>query len=197
MNLILPTPEQLQTAYERDLIPAFPQAELKPLRVIQTLWDRGDYLPYCLFDGARLAGECFIWKGKPGWALLDYLCVPASQRGRGVGAGMIGRLLDAQPDTVILGEAEAVRHAPDPEMAQRRLNFYRRTGVRFAGFDSEMFGMHYRIFYWAPAPVSDEALRREYEALYRRAFAADTYEKYVHVPWDPERAPGAAVPWDQ
>ena len=27
-----------------------------------------------LFDGDEIVGECFLWLGRPGWALLDYLC---------------------------------------------------------------------------------------------------------------------------
>ena len=53
--------------------PAFPAAELKPLRNIEKSWAEGWYKPYCLFDGDNIVGEAFLWLGHPGWALLDYL----------------------------------------------------------------------------------------------------------------------------
>ena len=75
MELKLPTPEQLETVYEADLKVSFPAAELKPLRIIQKMVEDGYYRPWCLFDGKEIVGECFLWLGAPGWALLDYLCV--------------------------------------------------------------------------------------------------------------------------
>ena len=56
MELRIPSLEQLRTIYDRDLKEAFPAAELKPLRAIETMWREGRYRPYCLFDGDDIAG---------------------------------------------------------------------------------------------------------------------------------------------
>ena len=85
MELRLATPEQTALAYERDMIPAFPPAELKPLKNIEAMCRIGRYRPWCLFDGEELVGESFLWLGSPGWALLDYLCVTPSRRNGGLG----------------------------------------------------------------------------------------------------------------
>ncbi len=153
MELRIPSVEQLRTIYDRDLKEAFPTAELKPLRNIEKSWAEGWYRPYCLFDGDNIVGEAFLWLGHPGWALLDYLCVSSSppQRRRSVhpswrscGSG--------SADTVIFGESEAPEDAPDPAMAGRRLGFYARNGLRTAGYDTEMFGVHYKTLYLAGGP---------------------------------------------
>ena len=59
MELRIPTHDQLRTIYHRDLKEAFPEAELKSLATIETMWDQGQYIPYCLFDGDAIVGEAF------------------------------------------------------------------------------------------------------------------------------------------
>ena len=70
MELRIPTHDQLRTIYHRDLKEAFPEAELKSLATIETMWDQGQYIPYCLFDGDAIVGEAFVWLGHPGLSLI-------------------------------------------------------------------------------------------------------------------------------
>ena len=158
MELRLPTLEQLRTVYDADLLKAFPAAELKPLRNMEELWEVDRYRPWCLFDGDEIVGECFLWLGHPGWALLDYLCVSPRQRNAGLGAAILRKLQEVEPDTVIFGESEAPEDADDPAMAERRLGFYARNGLRTAGYDTEMFGVHYKTLYLFREEVDDAAL---------------------------------------
>ena len=173
MELRIPSVEQLRTIYDRDLKEAFPTAELKPLRNIEKSWAEGWYKPYCLFDGDNIVGEAFLWLGHPGWALLDYLCVSSIRRNGGVGASILEKLREREADTVIFGESEAPEDAPDPEMARRRLGFYARCGLRTAGYDTEMFGVHYKTLYLAGGPVDDAALMEEHRFVYENTFSAD------------------------
>ena len=105
MELRPATPEQLETVYDADLKVSFPAAELKPLRIIQRMLEDGYYRPWCLFDGAEIVGECFLWLGEPGWALLDYLCISPRCRNGGLGALLLEKMLEAEPGVVILGES--------------------------------------------------------------------------------------------
>ena len=198
MELKIPTPEQLRHIYETDMKEAFPAAELKPLAAIEKMWAEGWYKPYCLYDddGAGPIGTAFLWLGHPGWALLDCLCVSAGWRNDGFGGEILRLLTEVEPGVVIFGEAEAPVHAPDPAMAERRLGFYKRNGLRMAGYDTEMFGVHYKTLYLADRGVDDETLMREHEFVYRNSFTAEKYAKYVRIPYDPER-PCVQVPWDQ
>ena len=198
MELRIPTPEQLRRIYETDMKEAFPAAELKPLAAIEKMWAEGWYKPYCLYDddGMGPIGTGFLWLGRPGWALLDYLCVSAGWRNDGFGGEILRLLAETEPGTVIFGEAEAPIHAPDPAMAERRLGFYARNGLRMAGYDTEMFGVHYKTLYLADREVDDETLMREHEFVYRNSFTAEKYAKYVRIPYDPEH-PCVQVPWDQ
>ena len=197
MELRIPSLEQLRTVYDRDLKEAFPAAELKPLRNMERMWEEGWYRPWCLFDGDNIVGEAFLWLGHPGWALLDYLCVSRSYRNGGLGSVILQKLREAEGDTVIFGESEAPADAPDPEMAERRLGFYTRNGLRMAGYDTEMFGVHYKTLYLAAGEVDEAELMRQHRFVYENTFAADKFHKYVRIPYDPDAAPGAKVPWQQ
>ncbi|MCF2665114.1 GNAT family N-acetyltransferase [Oscillibacter valericigenes] len=197
MELRLPTIEQLRTVYDRDMKEAFPSAELKPLSAIERMWREGWYTPWCLFDGDEIVGQCFLWLGHPGWALLDYLCVSARARNSGLGSVMLAKLAEAEPDTVIFGEAEAPVHAPDPAMAERRLGFYARNGLRLADYETEVFGVHYKTLYLAKGEVDERQLMAEHRFVYENSFAPDKFARYVRIPYDPNRAPGAKVAWEQ
>ena len=197
MELRMPTPEQLETVYGADLKASFPPAELKPLRAIQEMWREGWYRPWCLFDGDDIVGECFLWLGHPGWALLDYLCVSPHCRNSGTGALLLAKMQEKEPGTVILAESEAPIHAPDPALAERRLGFYARNRARTAGYDSEMFGVHYKTLYWAEEPVDDERLMEEHRFIYRNRFSPAKYARYVRIPRDPAAPPISQVPWDE
>ena len=198
MELKIPTPEQLRAFYNEEMKAAFPAAELKPLAAIEKMWQEGWYKPYCLFNdnGAGPIGGAFLWLGHPGWALLDYLCVSAGRRNDGLGKEILRLLPLAEPGAVIFGEAEVPAHAPDPAMAERRLGFYARNGLRTAGYETEVFGVHYKTLYLADGEVDEAALMREHQFVYRNSFTAEKYEKYVRIPYDPEN-PCARVPWDQ
>lgn len=198
MELKLASPEQVAMVYERDLKYSFPPAELKPLANIQAMCREGCYRPWCLFDGGKIVGECFLWLGRPGWALLDYLCVAEGRRNGGAGARMLELLRRAEPEgTVILVESEAPVHAPDRPLAERRLNFYLRCGLRTAGYDTDVFGVHYKTLYLSAEPVPDERLMEENRFIYRDRFPKEKYDRYVRIPRDPAAGPAAQVPWNE
>jgi len=199
MELKIPTPEEVRDFYNTDMKEAFPPAELKPLAAIEKMWADGWYKPYCLYDddGSGPIGCAFLWLGHDGWALLDYLCVSAGWRNDGFGAEILRLLPQIEPGTVIFGEAEAPVHAPDPAMAERRLGFYKRCGLRIAGYDTELFGVHYNTLYLADGEVEDDALLAEHQFVYRNTFTHEKYAKYVRIPYDPATPQRARVDWEQ
>ena len=183
MELRIPTPEQLRLVYQRDMLSAFPAAELKSLAVMERMWAEGWYKPCCLFDGDEIVGAALLWLGHPGWSIVDYLCVTESRRNDGLGARILQLLQEMEPDTVFFGEAEAPEHAPDPEMAKRRLAFYARCGLRTAFYDTAMFGVHYKTLYFANGEVDEERLMREHEFIYRNTFDPEKFRRYVCIPY--------------
>lgn len=197
MELRLPNPTQLRQIYETDMKEAFPPAELKPLSAIEQMWQEGKYKPWCLFDGDCMVGLGFLWMGRPGWALLDYLCVTPERRNDGLGGTILKLLQGVEPGAVIFGEAEEPSHAPDPAMAERRLGFYLRNGLRMAGYDTDVFGVHYKTLYLADREVSDEELMEAHRYVYQSSFAPEKYARHVVIPRDPRLPPIRQIPWDQ
>lgn len=197
MQLRLPTLDQLRTVYSTDLKTSFPKEEMRPLKSIEEMWQAGWYRPYCLFDDDDIQGECFLWLGQPGWAILDYLCVSPRVRNAGLGARMLELLREKEPDMVIFGEAEAPEDAPDPAMAQRRMAFYARNGLRTAGYDTEMFGVHYQTLYLCSHEIPDEELMRQHRYIYKQHFSPEKLRQHVRIPRDPNAAPGPMVPWTE
>ena len=195
MELRIPTEPQLEAVYDRELRRAFPASELKPLRAIHRLRERGRYKPYCLFDREEIAGTAFLWLGRPGWALLDYLCVAQNRRSDGLGALILEKLREAEPDLVIFGEAEAPEDAPDPEMARRRLAFYARCGLKTAGYDTEMFGVHYKTLCLPGHEVEDAELMEQHRRVYESSFTPENYQKYVQIPWS--GIPSGKTAWSE
>ena len=195
MELRIATPEQLRMVFQRDLLSAFPEAELKPLAAMERLWAEGWYKPYCLFDGEEIVGAAFLWLGHPGWSIVDYLCVSASRRNDGLGAEIIRMLQELEPETVFFGEVEAPEHAPDPEMARRRLGFYARCGLRTAFYDTAIFGVHYKTLYFCKGQVDEQRLMAEHDFIYRNTFAPEKFRKYVRIPYQGGEL--SQVAWDQ
>lgn len=197
MELREPTPSQLLRVYEADLKASFPAAELKPLRAMETMWAKGVYLPLCLFDGEEIIGECFVWLGRPGWMLLDYLCVSPGRRDRGLGSVILAKLRSVYPEYCILAESESPSQAPDPALAERRLGFYARSDARTAGYDTEMFGVRYRTLYWSQGPVANEILMDQHRYIYQSQFPTEKYDRYVRIPWTPEGQQTSRISWEQ
>ena len=194
-ELRLPTERQLTAAYERDLAASFPSAELKPLREMREELHRGEYRPWCLFDGEELLGEAFVWEHVPGFCLFDYLCVAASRRGGGIGSLLIEKLLEAERGRVLFGESEIPAYADDRTMAERRLGFYRRNGARRAAYDSCVFGVPYHTLYWAEQAADERALAAAHAATYRSSLPRAACEKYIQIPWEPSMGVPEKTPW--
>ncbi len=195
LEMKLPTEAQLSEVYKRDLRPSFPPAELKPLREMKAEMKRGEYRPWCLFDGEEIVGEAFVWTHATGFALFDYLCVTESRRNSGLGSTLIRKLVESERGNVVFGESEIPDYAPDPAMAERRLAFYRRNGARQAGYDSCVFGVPYRTLYWAERTVSDDEIAAAHAACYRSSMPALIDRKYIQIPWEPSMGVPKKIPW--
>ena len=195
MEMRLLRGDEMALFYDRDLDDAFPGAELKPLRVMEDARQTGKYHPWGLFDGEDLVGGAFTWEYAPGWVLFDYLCVARHRRNDGLGAELIRRLADCERGKVLFGETEVPDCAPDPEMARRRLAFYARCSLKTAGYDTEMFGVHYRTLYLPGHEVEDAELMRQHRYVYESSFTPENFRKYVQIPWRGVHSPKVA--WDE
>ena len=185
MKLREMTQAELEKAYETDLKEAFPPAELKPLRAIERMRQAGIYDPRALFDE----------DGR--YILIDYLCVPAGRRCGGTGGKLLELARARYPaDTVFIGESEAPTGDPAADgMILRRLGFYRRSGAAVLGYDSALFGVHYKTICWA-APLPEEAeILKKHQEIYLRQFGREKYSQYIQIPLLPGERPRPLIDW--
>lgn len=195
MEMKLLTSSELKLVYHRDLTASFPVSELKPFRAMEEMLGQGSYRAWGLMDGEDIAGLATVWNYAPGWALFDYLCVAPHRRSDGLGSRLVQGLVEAERDNVLFGESEVPEFAPDPDMARRRLGFYQRNGARQAGYDMTLFGVPYRVLYWAGSDVDAHEIARQHAALYQRRFTSKLYNKYITIPWKPADGMPDRVDW--
>lgn len=201
MYLKTMTPEELRRAYETDLKEAFPPAELKPLRAMEAMREKGIYDPLCLMDGAgEVQGYILLWKHEDGrYILVDYLCVPAGRRNSGTGGKLLRMVRDHYPkDTVFIGESEAPSGDPEADgLILRRLGFYARNGAVTLGYDNALFGVHFKTICWAD-PMPDEAeIMRKHQEIYLRQFGREKYDAYIQIPLHPGEKCRPVTDWTE
>lgn len=186
MRLEILSPERLEAVYEMDLKEAFPPAELKPLSAMESMRAKGVYEPLALRDGDdHDLGYILLWKHADGrFILIDYLCVPASRRNTGIG-GQLLRAVRAiyPPQAVFIAEAEAPTGDPARDgLILRRLGFYRRHGAAALGYDTALFGVHYKTLCWADCPPDEAVVLRRHQEIYLQQFGPEKYARYIQIP---------------
>ena len=156
------TAEEMNEMYDRELGRDFPENELRPRAAAVELVRRGLYRPWAVFDPApgaagpapmsRLCAYLFVAENGPGPVLLDYFAVLPAWRAKGLGAGLLAQL-SAREGRAVLIESELPTRAPDPEMARRRIGFYRRCGALLTPYWDRAFQGLFRLLV-LPAPAS-------------------------------------------
>lgn len=200
MDLKRLNPEELKIAYETDLMEAFPPAELKPLHAMTEMMARGVYEAAALYDGEEgPLGYALLWKHTDNrFVLIDYLCVPAKRRNGGIGAKLLKTLFEAYPpETVFIGESEAPVGDPErDEMILRRLAFYRRNGAADIGYDTALFGVHFKTIAWSREELpQEEVILRKHREIYMERFAGSKHERMIQVPLAPGEKPMPLTDW--
>ena len=201
MELKALNPDQLRLAYETDLREAFPPAELKPLSAMTEMMARGVYEALALFGEGEASplGYVLLWKHVDGrFLLIDYLCVPAGRRSGGIGAKLLATLFHTYPpETVFIAESEAPTGDPEAdEMILRRLGFYERNGAKTIGYDTALFGVHFKTIAWCRAGLpSEEEILQKHREIYLERFAGSKHERMIQVPLHPGERPVERTNW--
>ncbi len=177
------TDTALERAYYGVFRGSFPPDELKPLGAMRDLIALGEYRALALCGDGRELGYACLWVDEP-WVLFDYLCVPRALRGGGIGAEMIAKIVASFPEnTVLIGEAEAPTGDPEADgIILRRLDFYRRSGAVILGYDTALFGVHYKTVVWSSSAPDEAEVMRRHALFYRRRYPDKLYAAAVRIP---------------
>lgn len=183
MTELRPMTRQELADYYPFLKETFPPDELKPLKRLYELWDRGIYDALMLTDGGTPRGLALMLRARGcTYVLLDYLAM--LEKGGGWGSRCLELLKERYPQGILV-EAEAVLPGLSPQVTltrQRRQQFYRRAGFVPCPFENDVFGVVYLVHLWArrlPEELSRVAARELYhnyqEQLPKRLLDAHVY----------------------
>ena len=194
------TKAELRAAYVRDLQEAFPPSELTPLRSMEELMDAGLYDPWVMENEAgEKIGYLLLWKHRGGrYLLIDYLCVPARLRGCGIGANLLRDVFARYgSDAVFIAESEAPTGDDETDgMIRRRLGFYQRNGAAILGYDTALFGVHFKTICWCEGGLPCEAeILRHHREIYLDRFGAERFARYIQIPLQPGERPFPVTDW--
>jgi len=192
--------EELREVYVTDLQEAFPPSELKPLRSMEELMDAGLYDPWVMENEAgEKLGYALLWKHSGGkYLLIDYLCVPSRLRNGGIGAKLLADVFaQYDADTVFLAESEAPTGDEDADrMIYRRLGFYQRNGAVILGYDTALFGVHFKTICWCRGKLPDEGtLLRHHREIYLDRFGENRFAQYIQIPLKEGEQPFPVTDW--
>ena len=190
------TLEELRRIWLERMPEDFPANELKPLSVIEAVFDRDEYLPLGAFiappdpcgTDAADAVAAYAFFATPGnIALFDYLAVRRDLRDRGVGSAFLRALSPtlARFRTVLL-ESDDPDRAPDAgerDHRLRRLAFYEKNGLTDTGVRANVFGADFRILAFPSSadPPDREETATLYRELYRTFMPESVLKRAVRI----------------
>lgn len=102
---------------------AFPDSEHRDYEGQKKLFDRSEYRVIAREENGEVIGFAAFWEIE-NCTFIEHLAVDKSQRGKGIGADIMDELKTSATLPLIL----EVELAQAGDMAQRRIEFYRRLG---------------------------------------------------------------------
>lgn len=177
--------EEIRALYRSRMQEDFPQAELKPLDLLQHFYEEGLLLGYSLDQGEQ-RGLAYALLEAPQegdvW-LLDYLAVDKAQRGHGWGSRCLSLLPKELPQIqALVLEIERLDKAVDEaqvQLRQRRKAFYLGNGIQETGVFAQAFGVDYEILALpVQGPLSAKEAAQSMERLYPRFFSREQFVVY-------------------
>ncbi len=195
MELKLLNQEELTALYQNEMTVDFPRAELKPLSAMLRLMDMGRYDPLLVTDGEKPVGYALAWlpENREG-ALLEYFGVLRGLRNNGLGAEILGLLMERYGQ--LFGEAEAPC-SDDPaenDLRRRRIAFYQRNGFRVLDYQCALFGVRFNCLYRGPE-ADDRKVEAMHRGVYAGYFSPAHMERYIQLPLRPGEAVHPAPEW--
>ena len=101
-------------------------------------------------------------------------------------------------DTVFIGESEAPTGDPAADgIILRRLAFYQRTGAVLLGYDTALFGVHFKTICWAERLPDEGEIMKRHQEIYLRQFTREKYDRFIQIPLLPGEQPRPLSDWTE
>lgn len=162
----------------------FPKDELRPLPMMLSAMEAGNYKGFGLFIEDELKGYSFLFK-LDDFYLLDYFAIVKEYRNAGLGSSFLKELL-GQMETFnsIIGEVENEAFAQDVKDKAtriRRTEFYYRNGFVDTTARTLLFGVHFKIIEYSRSLHSKEEIEKVYLEFYRVMLPEKIFAKNVKI----------------
>lgn len=177
----------------------FPPDELKPLKAILDMMDKGIYECLGLYqDNEFVAYAYFVRNQERRTLLLDYLAVCPQHRSGGYGSIFLQKMKDYyKEENAVILECESERTALDEEersIRRRRIAFYKRNGCHSTRTKANLFQVEYDILCLPLAkPEVDAAV--ELYGLYSCMFSQAVFEKHGRI-WNRNNRLAGVSAWE-
>lgn len=168
----------------------FPSDELKPLSHILKSMEEGYGFSLGLYEEERLAGYAvFILCEETRCALLDYFAILSDRRGEGLGhrAFLLFQTYFKENLPLVEGlyiESERIAAAENEKQRltrERRIAFYESCGCEMTDLQAVLFGVDYSVLYMRMGNPVQGASLEALDALYRKMFKPEHYERCVRL----------------
>lgn len=183
------TKAEIETVYKEQMNLDFPPAEIKPLERILSLWEKGLYEVYGMYEEENLLGYAFLSTTKEkSWRLLDYYAIISKYRSKGYGGKFLSSLKKKLEEEEVIGlliEIESIRSSLDEkerQVRERRQNFYFRNEIITTNRYATIFEMEYEILYYPFKEYETvQKIIEEYKKIYQCMLPTNLYEQNCKI----------------
>lgn len=177
--------EQIIEIYTTYMEKDFPAQELKPLNIILTALDQGEYECFGLMKSERLVGYVCMKKQETNF-LIDYLAIVPEHRVSGLGGELLGLLRTylSHADSIVFEaeDPEGAKDEKDYAIRMKRVQFYEKNGLVNTGVRVWCFGVPYIILEMITKEKhSEDEIRKIYIRHYKTSLSREMFEKNILV----------------
>ena len=181
------TIEQAEELYNTYLTHTFPADEVKPFKTLRGLMEKGQYSCFGFYEEDQLTGYAFLCEDKEHTVpLLDYYEIMENRRGQGYGQKIIELLREIYKSYhYLILEVEDPEYAKDEQdlnIRTRRIKFYEKCGLLYAGIKTNVFHVDYMVLLMVcEKEPSALEVREKVIEMYRAMIKEPYFTNLVHV----------------
>ena len=178
--------EQRQNVYNNYVVNDFHKSEVKPLKLIESLIDKGHYKCYGFYEYEQLLGYAYFVKTEEN-IFMDYLAVIPKYRCKGIGSKFISIIKEefSEKFATLLAEVENPKYSLDEVdrfNRERRILFYLKNGFKTSDIETCVLEDQYSIIKLELCKeLENEEIKEEVRDIYKTMFGEEFFKKNISV----------------